>query len=493
MAPLLKRPRISRLSFSVFKGNNGILVFGILTAALIVIPRQDLSAISNNATKTVTRSEVASSQSSKVFYRKSLSDLRALYEKDDSGIRMGILSKQPASFFDALRNQMDHVDDPHARCSRYKGYYNETHPAQRRIFMGSNIAMEPWEVFEIMGTEAYGLYSGIVFVESNRTQTFTPRQVRRQQHGPIIAQIFGVPESSVQIRNHVNEDRKSLNLIRENQQRRDIVQGWLELGMTRDDIGFLTDIDETFSRDMLLAMQTCHGIPALDYERHHCYHKYVRLTATTQVFEASPECISQRDWIRPSAMLGHCIEGIADPDLHPPTPREPGAHTQAHGYGGACTYHVVDAITDHRYPSWSPADLRDGCAEQYFLDNTNPRWSNYTHYIAFHAHNFFAEFNTTRFKYETYAHAVNDVGYKKIFELQEDLTLTYYCVMGQEYGPDIKINYYHVPGGFASMKPFQPLYFYDDDYRQRRHEHVRQLALADDAMIDALRQAVDAS
>jgi hypothetical protein len=57
----------------------------------------------------------------------------------------------------------------------------------------------------------------------------------------------------------------------------------------------------------------------------------------------------------------------------------------------------------------------------------------------------------------------------------------------------IKINYYHVPGGFASMKSSQPLYFYDDDYRQQRHEHVRQLALADDAMIDALRQAADAS
>jgi hypothetical protein len=38
-----------------------------------------------------------------------------------------------------------------------------------------------------------------------------------------------------------------------------------------------------------------------------------------------------------------------------------------------------------------------------------------------------------------------------------------------------------------------PLYFYNDDYRQRRHEHVRQLALADDAMIDGLRQAAAAA
>jgi hypothetical protein len=487
---LVRRPqRVAATRWSVFKGTNGILAFGMLTAALIVIPRPDLSSITKAATKanlsdTSSSQALSSSSSKSIHHRKSLSDLRALYKSDDSGIPTGIVSQKPASFFDGLRQQMDH-DNPHDRCARYKGYYNATHPAQRRIFMGSNIAMEPWEVFEIVGTEAYGLYSGIVLVESNRTQTFTPRRVRRHKHGPIIAQIFGVPESSVQIRNHVNEVAWSLNLIRENVQRMDIVQGWLELGMTRDDIGFLTDIDETFSRDMLLAMQTCHGIPALDYDLHHCHHQHVSLVATTQVFEASPECISQRDWIRPSAMLGHCITGIADETLHPPTPREPGAHTQARGYGGACDYHIVDAITDNRYPSWSPADLRDGCAEQYFLDTA--RWSNYTHYIAFHAHNFFAEFNTTRLKYETYGHAVDNVGYKKIHELQEDLTLTYYCVMDKEY--DVKINYYHVPGGFASLKPFQPLYFYDDDYRQRRHEHVRQLALADDAMMDALRQA----
>jgi Glycosyltransferase family 17 len=297
-------------------------------------------------------SSLASLNSFSASESSSMSDLRALYKTDDSGIPVGIVvSQQPASFFDTLRNQMDQ-DDPHERCSRYKGYYNETHPAKRRIFWGSNIATEPWEVFEIVGTEAYGLYSGIVLVESNRTQNFAPRRVQRLNHGPIMAHIFGVPESTVQIRNYVNEDHASRDLIRENQQRFDIMAGWLELGMTRDDFGIVSDIDETFSRDMLLAMQSCHGIPALDYETHHCHHKHVRLTATTQVFEASPECISPRDWTLPAAMLGHCIEGIADPDLHPPAPREPGAHTQARGYGGACWFGIADEMTDNRYPAW---------------------------------------------------------------------------------------------------------------------------------------------
>jgi hypothetical protein len=138
--------------------------------------------------------------------------------------------------------------------------------SRRRLFLGANIATEPWEVIEVIGTEGYGLFSGIVYVEGNRTQNFTPRRVRRLQHGPILAQIFGVPTSSVQVRLHVNEDEHSRGLVRENIQRLDIVRGWKELGMTRDDVGIVADVDETFSRDFMLAMQHCDGIKTLEYD-----------------------------------------------------------------------------------------------------------------------------------------------------------------------------------------------------------------------------------
>jgi hypothetical protein len=98
-------------------------VFGMFTTvALIVIPRQDLSSIhqahlSDTATTSsqTAASLPSSSSSSKTFYRKSLSDLRALYKgDDDSGIQMGIVSEKPASFFDALRYQMDQEDPTNA-------------------------------------------------------------------------------------------------------------------------------------------------------------------------------------------------------------------------------------------------------------------------------------------------------------------------------------------------------------------------------------------
>jgi Glycosyltransferase family 17 len=301
-----------------------------------------------------------------------------LYENDDSAIHVGIVSQQPASFFDALRAAIDE-DDMHERCARYGGYYynNETHQPttttkrRRRLFLGANIATEPWEVLEVIGAEGYGLFAGIVYIESNRTQNFTPRHVRRLRHAPILAHLFGIPTSSVQVRLHVNEDEWSRDLIRENQQRRDIMQGWLDLGMTRDDVGIVADVDETFSRDFMLALQRCDGIPALDYERHHCHYHHVRITAAAQVFESSPECITaHRHWNRPNAILGHCIEGIADETLHPPAPRMGGRHRQAHGYGGDCDFSIVDNITDNRYPSWGPADFRDGCGPQTFVPFT---------------------------------------------------------------------------------------------------------------------------
>jgi hypothetical protein len=166
-----------------------------------------------------------------------------------------------------------------------------------------------------------------------------------------------------------------------------------------------------------------------------------------------------------------------------------GSHIQEKGYGGHCDFSIVDKITDHRYPSWRPADFRDGCGPQTYV--AEPwRSTNTTAQVAFHLHNFFAEFNTTRFKYETYAHAIHDQARRKIFDLHGDLTMMYYCVTGKEPGPDVQKR---EPGGFASMKPFQPIYFHDADYRQRRHEHVRHIALADDAMIDALLAAEQAA
>ena len=147
---------------------------------------------------------------------------------------------------------------------------NSTTP--RRIFFGSLIAAEPWELFEIVAAETYGMYEGIVLVESNRTQAFYVRNLThysdKTRHESHISAIFGIPHNHTQIRFFVNENPKLKNLIREHVQRNDILRGWKELGMQPDDIGILSDIDEVLTRDFLQAIQVCDVIPGLDYHTH---------------------------------------------------------------------------------------------------------------------------------------------------------------------------------------------------------------------------------
>jgi hypothetical protein len=109
---------------------------------------------------------------------------------------------------------------------------------------------------------------------------------------------------------HVNEDEWNRDLIRENIQRMDIMAGWKELGMTRDDVGIIADVDETFSRDVLLAMQHCDDIATLDNDLYHCHYNSVRFTPA-QVFESSLECITaNRHWNRPNAILGRALKAL---------------------------------------------------------------------------------------------------------------------------------------------------------------------------------------
>jgi hypothetical protein len=88
------------------------------------------------------------------------------------------------------------------------------------------------------------------------------------------------------------------------------MQGWNELGMQPDDVGILADIDESFTRDLLRALQSCDGIDVLDYASHYCSLERVKLYAHTRVFESTPECLARKTWYHPNAMMGHCIQGI---------------------------------------------------------------------------------------------------------------------------------------------------------------------------------------
>lgn len=205
----------------------------------------------------------------------------------------GVLSEKPVSFFRDIQRRID-GEDPASRCARYEGMslpYSSGKQKSRRIFFGSLIASEPWELVEIVSTEAYGIFEGIVLVESNRTQTFQPRKFQRLHHTNALQKAFGT--SQVQVRAYVNEQHQISSMTREHLQREEILKGWKEMGMGPDDIGYVGDLDETFTRDFLRAVQTCH-VDILDYETHQC--ENAKILSDARVFEGSPECISEKGW-----------------------------------------------------------------------------------------------------------------------------------------------------------------------------------------------------
>ena len=206
-----------------------------------------------------------------------------------NGNEIGILSTKDRSYFRHHQEQIDALGH-NERCHRYgfgavgsttkdtnrkPGKFNllngnKSKRKRRRIFLGVLIASEPWELFEIVTTETYGLYDGIVLVESNRTINFSPRQVTLVDNTVessaggmgstttpnssittttthIIQHLFQT--QNVQLRFYVNEDATINDLDRESAQREDVVLGWKELGMKGEDIGIISDMDVVLTCD----------------------------------------------------------------------------------------------------------------------------------------------------------------------------------------------------------------------------------------------------
>jgi Glycosyltransferase family 17 len=398
-----------------------------------------------------------------------------------SEIPTGILSQKPPSFFRELQNQVDE-DDPLQRCQRY-GYSYQPGMQRRRIFYGSLIAEEPWELLEIVAAESHGIYAGMVFVESNRTQNNDPRPVRRAnnpEHIHQLKKLFGTPQLQVLL--FVKEKAKFKGIRREHAQRQEILRGWKEMGMQPNDVGILADADETFTRDFLRAAQEC-GIPHLNYTEHECFTSKVKLAASSRVFETSPECVTDaRGWYHPDMMLGACIELIGNRSIHPIAFRD--GPRRAHGYGRACS-HDFSKITG-KHPLWNAADFRMLCGVQAYRMDEDTSRSTYT---GFHFHNFFSDFNATRMKYFTYGHNVKankafaspleDIG-------KNDLKLMFHCARGEPDDEDQKWK--RIPGGLTETLPPTPIYFQDLDYRRQRHEWVKRQVRMDNAMVDQLQK-----
>eukprot|EP00522_Entomoneis_paludosa_P017272 CAMPEP_0172447448 /NCGR_PEP_ID=MMETSP1065-20121228/6761_1 /TAXON_ID=265537 /ORGANISM="Amphiprora paludosa, Strain CCMP125" /LENGTH=478 /DNA_ID=CAMNT_0013198755 /DNA_START=91 /DNA_END=1527 /DNA_ORIENTATION=- len=406
-----------------------------------------------------------------------------LSEKPD----IGVLSNRSFDFFENIRKAIDNVE-PNVRCSRYGFQSNNNSPEghqkrKRKIYYGALIASEPWELFHIVGTETFGIFEGMVFVEANRTQNLTPRPFLRafnNQATLIIQQLFGVPK--VAVIPYINEDVNVRGLKREHDQRDEIIRGWKEMGMQPDDIGFLCDADEVFTRDFLLALQVCH-IPSLEYnEERKCspiLGNKVGVRASAAVFESSPECITQsRVWFHPSAVMGHCIQGIGNDTNNNHEVRAANGIERKVGFGGDGKWEK--AIATAHFPLWNGYDFRrmsPSFTPQVSLAAISRRFNPYT---AFHFHNFFSTFEKLRFKYATYGHANNLAYNKTLVRLHNDLHLMNLCAKGEPDKDVESLTFRRRPGGFDAFHNPRPIYFEDPNYRKARHALIRSLVLRDE-------------
>ncbi len=134
------------------------------------------------------------------------------------------------------------------------------------FFFGSSIADDSWHTIGAHAGEVYGLYHTVAFIESNTTTVMTKRETNFDEGSlnlrVLQSGIFG-PKTKVAVDFYVNiigpeqGTNDMVNLQRENLQRGHILKRWKENGMGPDDIGIVSDIDEMFTCDFLLALQTC--------------------------------------------------------------------------------------------------------------------------------------------------------------------------------------------------------------------------------------------
>jgi len=193
------------------------------------------------------------------------------------------------------------------RCASYNfGFPNATMPLKRRrLFYGALISGDSAEVIKATSMEQYNIYHTVSLIESNTTQNLTPKKWRffgskdASKELNWLYQLFG-PKTKVSVDYYVTSQRKDQidgdELLIEYFQREGHSYRWKFNGMRPDDIAIIADIDETFSRDFLRALQIC-DVPQFRPGQS-C--REPKVFGSTLIFESSPECAWKgRRWFHP--------------------------------------------------------------------------------------------------------------------------------------------------------------------------------------------------
>jgi hypothetical protein len=392
-----------------------------------------------------------------------------MYAKFEAPV--GILAETPWESIVATHAKIDDFDNVQ-RCRRYGYTYTAALERKRRIFYGAILEDEPWELLEILASESYGTFEAMVFLEPSRDHYAQPRTSLRLAATAVLQQMFGI--ANIRVIPHVNDDTSITGDLRADTAREDIVKAWKDMGMTVDDVGYMSNIDDIFARDYIRAIQHCE-LPEMKYDLHHCLHNRVKVFANNQVYETSPECVSRtKKYEHPSMMIGACIEGIGSEENNRLAPRDDtGIYRKA---GWNCDDRAVEKdIKDQKYPLWTGADMRTLCGGR----QGTLRATMHQQYTGFHFRNFYRSAKDMRLQHTTedqvYAQSLDDLG--------EDMRVTYRCI--KETPDEQSAVVKRVPGGFSDLKPMTPIYFADANYRAAVHERAKAKILEDDKNVKA--------
>mmetsp|Transcript_56957 Transcript_56957/g.138757 ORF Transcript_56957/g.138757 Transcript_56957/m.138757 type:complete len:582 (-) Transcript_56957:722-2467(-) len=369
----------------------------------------------------------------------------------------------------------------------------------RRIFFGSLIANESWEMIEAHAIEVQDLYHVIAFVESNTTQNRSPRLLR---YGPGSEKRTQLQESGlfgnstkVMMGQWLYNWPDLRELDREVEQRNKVVDLWIEAGMTRDDVGILADLDEIVARDFLRAIRLC-DFPKLrrQYEDENppsC--KLPKIVLSSVQFEGSPGCIKKDSWYHPDVILGQCLEGVGDPTGRAVPVRQ---HKRQYGIRrNEWGRHSLDDyppdimnFSTGLFPLFSGRDIRT-------VIGTHDRLSNYAETpgqgvdaawgTAFHLHNWFEgnDMATLRHKYLTYGHPNFLAAKAPLWMLDEDIDILVRCAYGMpnDFDPKERVEYLVPPSRNVTLGGNRPIYFLNTTYVEERHRLIQDMVRQDEA------------
>ena len=393
----------------------------------------------------------------------------------------------PKFYVDNLyRDEHSRIDQDNitTRCDRYNLKPHGGPP--RRIFFGTMIADDNWEVFRMHAIEVYGIYHVAVFVESNTTHMATPRKLRfkdSEEGGLLLrSDMFG-PQTHVYL-DFWLEDRPDLQWMnRESEQRNTIIKRWKDAGMLPEDVGIMSDVDEVFSRDFLRAVQTC-DFPELRPDPS-CHRPKIIPSALS--FEISPYCIKKRPWFHPDIVGGQCVDGIGDPTERIIPLR---THQRMYGerhksYGMRDLNNYPEAVhKSGRYPLFTGPDMRTVHGDRGFLYNFKDLSGDQitaAYGVAYQFHNWFLDVKVLRNKYLTYAHRDEAVERKTLSQIGGELDMSVRCAKGYDFEAnpyDWAYDYY--PEGRRTMGP-RPIFFLNRTYLEERHKLMLEIVRIDEA------------